>query len=138
MAVGIAGSFALAAGLVVPSTTTVGTGLALLGCEYGLHLVLDEPPADARAAAVAAALLAAGELAFWSLELRGDVAREAGRRARRLGFELALVLVGLALAAAILALADVGRVDGPGIELVGAAAAAGVLGLALLALRPRG
>ncbi len=126
----------LAAGLAVPSAATVGTGLALLGCEYGLHLVLDEPPVNANAAAVGAALLAAGELAFWSIELRCDATREAGRAARRLGFELALVLGGLALAGAILALADVSRVGGAGIELVAGAAAAGLLGLVLLALRP--
>jgi len=126
----------LAVGIAVPSAAIVGAGLALLGCEYGLQLVIDEPPADARAATVAAALLAAGELAFWSIELRADATREAGRRARRLGFELALVLGGLALAAAILAVADISKVGGAGIELVGAAAAAGLLGLAVLALRP--
>ena len=127
---------ALAAGIAVPSTTVVGAGLALLGGEYGLHLVLDEPPADAGAALVGAALLGVGELAFWAIELRGRAPREPGRQARRLGFELALVLGGLTLAAVVLALADVSRVAVMGIELIGGAAAAGLLGLAVLALRP--
>lgn len=136
VAVGLAGSLTIATGIAVPSAATVGAGLALLGGQYGLHLVVDEPPADAKAAAVAAALLGAGELAFWSIELRGRGPREPGRRARRLGFELALVLAGLSLAAVVLVLADLGRVGGAGIELVGGAAAAGLLGLAVLALRP--
>ena len=136
VAVGVAGSLALAAGIAVPSTAAVGAGLALLGGEYGLHLVLDEPPADTGAALVAAALLGAGELAFWAIELRGRAPREPGRQARRLGFELALVLGGLTLAAVVLALADVSRVGVTGIELVGGAAAAALLGLAVLELRP--
>ena len=136
VAVGIAGSVVLAAGIAVPSTTVVGAALAALGGEYGLHLVLDAPPADGRAALVAAALLAVGELAFWSIELRRRAPREPGRQARRLGFELALALGGLVLAAAVLALADASRIGGAGIEIVGGAAAAALLGLAVLALRP--
>ncbi len=127
---------ALAVGIAAPSTATVGAGLALVGGQYGLQLVLDDPPPDAKAAVVAAALLGAGELAFWSIELRRRGPREAGRRARRIGFELILVLAGLVLAAVVLALADVGRVGWAGIELVGSVAAIALLGLAVLALRP--
>lgn len=134
--IGIAGSLALAAGIALPSTTAVGAGLALLGGEYCLHLVLDGPLADAGAALIAAALLAVGELAFWAIELRRRAPREPGRQARRLGFELALVLGGLTLATAVLALADVSRVAVTGVELVGGVAAAVLLGLAVLALRP--
>jgi hypothetical protein len=137
LAVGVAGAAALAAGIALTSPAAVGAALALLGGPYCLHLVLDEPPADARAAVIAAALLGTGELAFWSIELRGHVPHEPGRRARRLGFELALVLAGLALATVVLVVADVGRVGGAGIELVGGAAAAGLLVLAVLALRPK-
>jgi peptidoglycan biosynthesis protein MviN/MurJ (putative lipid II flippase) len=136
LTVGIAGLLALATGIAVPSTATVGAGLALLGSQYVLHLVLDKPPADAQAAVVATALLGAGELAFWSIALRRRGPREPGRHARRLAFELALVLAGLVLAAVVLALADMARVSGAGIELVGGAAAAGLLGLTVLALRP--
>lgn len=136
-AVGVAASLVLAAGIAVLSPATVGAGLGLLGGQYGLHLVLDEPPADAKATAVAAAILGVGELAFWSIELRGRGPREPGRSARRLGFELTLVLAGLTLAAVVLALADAGRVGGAGIELVGGAAAAGLLGLAVLAFRSK-
>ena len=127
---------ALTAGIAVRSATAVGAALALVGGQYCLYLVLDRPPADAKAAAVAATLLAAGELAFWSIELRERAAPEPGRRARRIGYELTLVLAALALAALILVLADLSRVRGAGIELVGGAAATGLLGLAVLALRP--
>jgi hypothetical protein len=137
VAVGAAGAAVLAVGIALPSPAAVGAALALLGGQYCLHLAVDDPPADAKAVAVAAALLGAGELAFWSIELRGHVSHEPGRHARRLGFELALVLAGLALATVVLVLADIGQVHGAGIELVGGAAAAGLLGLAVLALRPR-
>ena len=136
LAIGAAAMLALAVGLAIPSPVAVGASLVLLGGEYGLYLVADRPPADARAASVAAALLACGELSFWSIELRTEAGREAGRPARRLGFELAVVLGGFALAAAVLAVADAGQVRGSGIELVGGAAAAALLGLAVLALRP--
>ncbi len=136
MAVGVVAVVTLGAGIAVPSPATIGVGLAFLGGEYCLRLVLDGPSADGRAAVVAAALLAAGEFAFWSIELRGGGTREPGRRARRLGSEFALGLGGLTVAALVLAIGDVVKVRGLGIELVGGAAAAALLSLAVRMLRP--
>jgi hypothetical protein len=132
---GGAGTLALAVGVAIAFPTVIGSGVGAVGLAYTLHLVLDDPPLDARASIVAAGLLAAAELASWSIELRRDTAGEPGRHLRRLAFELALVLGGLLLAAGLLATADVSQVGGVGIELVGGAAAAGLLGLALLGVR---
>jgi hypothetical protein len=133
--IGGTGTVALALGTVLGLPAVIAGGVGAVGLTYALHLVLDDPPLEARAAIVAAGLLACAELASWSVELRRDPAGEPGGHLRRLAFELALVLGGLLLAAGLLATADVSRVGGVGIELVGAAAAAGVLGLALLAVR---
>ncbi|HZO50674.1 MAG TPA: hypothetical protein VFB26_11050 [Gaiellaceae bacterium] len=131
---GAAGLAALGAALAFGSPAGAAAGLALVGCGYALHLVLDEPPLDGRAAIVAAGLLTAGELAFWSLELRGEVVAEPGRMLRRLGLELALGVAGLLLAGLVLTAADLARVGGLATEAAGAAAAAALLALWLRSL----
>jgi hypothetical protein len=134
--VGIAGVTILVLGTAVPHSVPVTVGIFLLGGGYGLHLVLDEPALDARAALVGAGLLLAAELANWSIELRREVTREPGRTMRRLAAELVLCVGGLLVAALVLAAADLGRVGGIAIELAGAAAALALVWIAVVALGP--
>jgi hypothetical protein len=135
--IGGTGTAGVALGIVAGLPPAIAGGVGTIGLAYALHLVLDDPPLEARAAIVAAGLLACAELASWSVELRRDASGEPGRHPRRMAFELALVLGGLLLAAGLLATADVSRMGGVAIELVGAVAAAVVLALALLAVRRR-
>lgn len=122
-------------GALLGAMPATASGVTLVGAAYALHLVLDDPPLDARAAVVAAGLLLAAELASWSGELRREVSREPGRQLRRLGLELSLCLGGMLLSALVLAAADLGRIRGIAIEAAGAAAATVLLWLVLDALR---
>lgn len=130
---------AAAAGLVV--TLAVGRPepvagvLVLLGAAYAVILVVDDPPLDARAAIVGATLLAIGELAYLSVEARSAVTEEAGAIARRVGSVAVLSLLALGFGGALVALVDLFHTGGLAIEIVGAAAAVGAVGLLVLAAR---
>lgn len=132
---GIAGVGALVLGTTIAHTVPLTVGIVLLGGGYALHLVLDHPALDARAALVGAGLLLTAELGNWSIELRREVTREPGRHARRLVAELALGVGGLLVSALVLAAADLGRVGGIAIELAGTGAAVALVWLAVTALR---
>jgi hypothetical protein len=126
----------LAGALLWASGGTVPWALALLIAAYALALALHDRDLDARAGFVAAALLLAGELAFWSVEAkRWPREQSAAARARLAG---ALIL---ALAAATLGtlLVAAGAAVPSGVSLVQAIGAFGavvaVLTLALLARR---
>ena len=109
--------------------------LALLGGSYTVILVVDAPPLDGRSAIVGATLLAIGELAHLSVEARLSVTEEAGAAARRIASVATLALFALGLGGAVLAVVDVLRTGGIAIEAVGVAAAAGAVGLLVLAAR---
>lgn len=102
--------------------------LGLLGAAYASILVIDDPPLDTRAVIVGAALLGVGELAHLSIEARSSVADE-GRTARGVGSVALLALGALLAGGGLIAAADVVRTGGLAIEIVGAAAALGAVGL---------
>jgi hypothetical protein len=132
---GAAAAVLLVATLVVRRAEGIAAALLLLGAAYAVTLVLDDPPLDARAAIVGAALLAIGELAHLSLGARSAVTEEAGAAAHRIARIAFLVLGAMALGAAVLALADLLRTGGIAIEVVGVAAALAAVGLLVLAAR---
>ena len=127
--VGTIAVIGLAVTLAVGRAVPIAGVLALLGAGYTLILVIDNPPLDARAAFVAAALLAIGELGYLSVEARTAVAGEAGAVARRVGYVAVAVLLAVSVGGALVALVDVLRTGGPVIEVVGAVAAVGAVGL---------
>jgi hypothetical protein len=135
---GAAGLVLLGIGLLARAPAFVTSGLVLLGAEYAAALAIEDRPLDRGAPIVAAALFLTAELAWWSLELRARIAAEAGSNLLRLAFLLGLTAGALALGAGVLALVDVVRVSGLHVELAGAAAAVGILALALLARREPG
>ena len=90
---------------------------------------------DTLAPLLAAGLLLAAELAYWSLEERQNVRTEAREQLRRLAVVAALALGSLFVGAVLLAVADVARTRGLAVDLVGAAAAAGALLLLVLVAR---
>lgn len=109
----------------------------LLGGLYAARLVADEPSLDAGAAAVAAGLLLAAELAYWSLDERRSVPAEAGEGARRLAYVAALGAVAVVVSLALLTLADLFRAQGLAVDLLGILAAAALVTGAWLLARNR-
>jgi hypothetical protein len=132
------GTVALVAAAVLEWSPLVPVSLALVGAAYATHLALDDPPLDVRVAALAALLLLAAELAYWSLEEVDDVSAEPGEAWRRLAVVVGFGAVALVVAAGVLALVDAVRARGLVVDLVGAAAAAAALLALVLFTRGHG
>jgi len=127
----------LVAAVVLGWSSLVAASLVLLGSAYAVHLALDDPTLDTRAPVVAAGLILAAELAYWSLEELQRVRTEAREHLRHLAVVAALGLGGLFVGAVLLAVADVARTRGLAVDLFGAgAAAAALLLLVLVGRRP--
>ena len=125
----------LAAGLVLRLPLTVPVAIAILAAEYVAILGFETDALDTRAPLVAAALLAVAELAYWSLELRGPVVDEAGTYLRRIALLATLVASVVGIGAIMLALVEVVDAGGVAVDILGAVAAFGALGLVALAAR---
>lgn len=125
----------LAGGLALRRPAGIPVGIFLLGCAYALRLVAEEDALDQRAAVLAAALFATAELGYWSLEVQGAVAEEAGAHLRRLAHLAGMALGALALGILLLALVETVRAGGVAVEAVGVAAAVSTLALLALASR---
>jgi hypothetical protein len=134
-AAGVAAALALAVGVAFRFTPVVPLAVLALAGAYAALLGHEVDRIDPRAPLVAAALLAAAELAYWSTELRGAVADEPGTYLRRAAL-LAIWLLGvIAVGTVLLAVVETVEAEGIAVELVGAAAA--VVALALVALAAR-
>jgi hypothetical protein len=127
--VGVAGCALMALALFTRWRTTFPLGLALVGTSYGVYVALRSGAVDARAPAVAAALFAAAELGFWSLE-RTPSRSERAVLVRRVA-TLAVTVLLTALVGSLLLVLATGASGGVGLEAAGVAAA--VLALALIA-----
>jgi hypothetical protein len=129
-----AGAAALAAGLWRRRSVAVPSALLALGAAAALSFAEEGDPA--RAPLFAAALLAVGELGYWSLETRESRPAVPGIVARRIA-----LLSGLVAASVLLGtiLVSVGRVQtGGGLALETAGVAAAVfLAATMLALSRR-
>jgi hypothetical protein len=125
----------LAAGLALRLPVTVPLAIAVLGAEYVAILGFEADALDTQAPLVAGALLAIAELAYWSLELRGAVVDEAGTYLRRVALLATLVVGVVGVGAVMLTLVEVIAAGGIAVDILGAAAAFGALGLLALAAR---
>lgn len=128
----------LLAALVLRWAMLVPAAVALVGAEYAALLGFEGEGLDLRAPLVAAALFAAAELAYWSLELRGGVADEAGTHLRRVAVLASFLVATVALGLALLSLVEAVTVDGAALQVAGAAAAVGAVALLALAARRTG
>ena len=115
------GALATAVALRLP--TLLGPALVLSGTAYGLLLGIDDPPLDARAAGVAAALLVIGELVGWARELASTTRDEPGNAWRRPVWIAGAGIGTVGLVTVLLAVVDVAQVEGLAIEAFGALAA---------------
>jgi hypothetical protein len=135
LGLGAAGVAAIAAG-VVRFPSLLPWGLALLGAEYACALAVAGRGVDGRAPLVAAGLVLAAELAYWSLEARTRVAEEPQLARRRLALILVVAAGSAAAAAAVVAAASLPYGGGLAWDALGVAAATAALAtVAVLARR---
>lgn len=133
--VGAAGLLLVALALAGRWPSLLPLGLAGVGAAYAVYLSLRSGTIDPRAPVVAAALFAAAEFAYWSIE------RQEGRAERAvLVRRLALVgagALGTAILGSVLLLAAGGGSGGLALEAIGVVAAVLLLAvIAFLAARP--
>ena len=134
LAAGAAGALATAVALRLP--TLLGPALVLSGGAYGLLLGIDDPPLDARAAGVAAALLVIGELVGWARELASTTRDEPGNAWRRPVWIAGAGIGTVGLVTVLLAVVDVAQVEGLAIEALGALAALAAVVVLVRMARP--
>ena len=124
-ALGLVG--AVLTGVAVWQPVALGPALGAIGGAYAALLLVDEPPLDTRAAGIATALVVVGELVGWARELSGATRDEPGNAWRRPVWIAGVGTGAFALAWAVLAVADLARVEGLAIEAAGAMAALAAL-----------
>lgn len=119
--VGAAGALIAALALVLRRPTVFPVGIVAVGAGYAVFLALRHGTVDTRAPFVAAAIFAAAETGFWSVEPL------AARATRQATVRRALLIAGSALAAAlagsVLLVISSGVRGGVALEAVGVAAA---------------
>jgi hypothetical protein len=133
--VGAVAFLVLAAALVLGLPSLVPVAVALAGVVYALELAIDDAPLDVAAPVVAAGLLLAAELAYWSLDERERAAGDPGQGLRRAAFVALLGLASLLVAGVLLGIVYDARARGLALDLVGALAAAAVLVTVLVTAR---
>lgn len=120
----LAGVLALAGAIVLARPGWIGPSLASLATLTVAHLVLLDPPAPASAGLAGIALLAAGELAQWSIDARYRGRYDLRVHLGRAGAIGGLVLLGIG-AVTVAGIAAAMPVSG-GVELMAVATAAAV------------
>lgn len=135
--IAVASVVVLLAAIVFGWSPLVPLALALVGGTYGAELAVDDEALDGAAPLVAAGLVVAAELAYWSLEERERVPGEPREGLRRVPFVAVLGLGSLVVGAVLLALVDEIRVRGLALDVAGAFAAAAALTVILLLARGR-
>jgi hypothetical protein len=128
----------LVAALVLGWAPLVPLAIATVGGLYAAELALDSAPLDTAAPVVAAGLLLAAELSYWSLEEGEQVPGDPGAGLRRASFVAVLGLGALLAGASLLALVDAVQAEGLALDVVGALAAASILVAVGLAARGHG
>jgi hypothetical protein len=127
--VGVAGGALMAFALATRWRSAFPFGLALVGASYGVFLAVRNGAVDEWAPAVAAALFAAAELGYWSLE-RSPSQSERSVVVRRLTGIVSGVVV-TALVGSLVLVVATGASGGVALEAAGVAAA--VLAVAAIA-----
>ena len=123
----------LTAALVLRLAAAIPVAIALLASPYVAVLAFEGEGLDTAAPALAGGLYLVAELAYWSLELRSHIADEPGTYLRRAAVLAGLVLLTIALGTGVLVLVEVVAARGLAIDVLGAVAAIGAIGLLALA-----
>jgi hypothetical protein len=119
--VGAAGALTAAVALVLRRPSVFPVGIVGVGAGYAVFLALDDGAVDMRAPFVAAAIFAAAETGFWSVEPRA--ARPTRQATVRRTLLVAGSLLFAALAGSVLLVISSGVSGGVALEAVGVAAA---------------
>lgn len=114
---------ALGTGIALWRAVVLGPALIASAGAYAALLAIDEPPLDARAAGVAAALIATGELVGWARELAATTRDEPGNAWRRPVWIAGAAIGTVGLVTVLLAIVDLAQVEGLAFEAIGAVAA---------------
>lgn len=135
LGVGAAGGALMALALASRWRSAFPVGIAGVGASYAVYLGVHNGAVDGAAPAVAAALFAASELGFWSLE-RSPARSETTVLLRRVG-GLAGGAVVTALIGSLVLVLTTGASGGVGLEAAGVGAAVlAIAAIARLASRP--
>jgi hypothetical protein len=129
IALAVLGAGGLAVALAIGRISTIPWSLVALGAAAALSFENEGDPG--RAPLYASALLAIGELAYWSLETRVSRPAVPGPASRRIATFAGLVAGSLAIGAILAAVARVEPGGGIALELVGVAAAVAAAALVL-------
>jgi hypothetical protein len=132
------GLVVLVAALVRSWPTLVPVAIVLVCGGYAAELAIDDAPLDSSAPVVAAAVLLAAELAYWSLEEAERVAGSPGEDWRHAVFVAALGLGAFVVGALLVALVASVHTASLALDVTGALAAATTLAVALLLGAGRG
>jgi hypothetical protein len=127
----------LATAVLVRRPFPIPLAVLALVLPYIAILTLEIESLDSRSALLAALMLGATELAYWSLELRGALMDEPGTYLRRVALIAGLVVGTFAGGTAVLALVEGFSTRGPAVDALGAAAAIAAVALLLLAAAAR-
>ena len=130
---GLAGTVVLALGLLVRRGALVTVGLALVGTGYGLSLV--GKGLDPAACLFASGIVAVAELAYWALEPGAAVRIGREATARRTALVGSIALGTLLIAALLLAVVSAPVRGGAALGILGVAAIAAILTLAVGLMR---
>jgi hypothetical protein len=125
----------LVAALVLARPALVPLAAVLVGGLYGAELAIGDATLDMASPAIAAGLLLAVELAYWSIDERQRWKGDPGEGARRAAVVALLGVGALVLATVLLAVVDAVRASGLALDLLGATAAAAVLVTILVVAR---
>jgi hypothetical protein len=133
--IGAIGAVLLAYALVRKHDELLPWAVILLGIAYTLSLVLHRSVVDGGAPLVAVGLLLCAELAAWSIDEQFSIPAERAVVLARASALAALVVGGLVVATLVVALSLV-PASGLAWTVLGAAAAVGVVGMAVRLARP--
>ncbi len=135
--VGAAGALTAAVALVLRRPSVFAIGIVGVGAAYAVFLALRHGTVDTRAPFVAAAIFAAAETGFWSVEPLA--ARATGQATVRRTLLIAGSALLVALAGSMVLVISSGVSGGVALEAVGVAAAAGTAAVvAVVAARAGG
>ena len=127
----------LAGGLALRWSVVIPAAVCVLATPYVAALGFELDGLDTRAPLLAALLFVVAELAYWSLELRGILTNEPGTYLRRVALLAGLAVATIAGGTVVLAVVGAIAARGVAIDLLGAVAAVGAIGLLALAAAKR-
>lgn len=134
---GIAAVVVLLAAVVRGWPAAVPPAIVLACASYAAELAIDDAPLDVLAPVLAAVVLVAAELAYWSIEERARTTSDSGAALRHGAFVAGLGLGALFLGSLLLGLVDAVHARSLALDVTGTIAAAAALVVVVVVGRGR-